>query len=318
MRIMSVLGCGMAVCSMFFAAAPLPAQSSGPAADARVEEILVTGRRSGVPIWRVHGPRTTIVLVGAIADVTKSTRWDPGSLVAALQKTDRVMFPAYQLPSLNPISLVKTYSRFKSHSNLPKGQTLASLMPPAQFQRLVALRNRGILKPGFERTHPFHVALALRKYALGREKYGTSPRSYVNWAVQKYKLSAVPIKRVKIGAVARDFFAIPAREHVPCLIDAIRLAEAGQGAIPAWSKAWAERRVPEVIASPAERVHQSCINLNDGPGSDLAELKPSVRSLLADPRLTVAVLDLHDLATRGGILDDLASAGFKIQGPAWR
>jgi hypothetical protein len=140
----------------------------------------------------------------------------------------------------------------------------------------------------------------------------------VNLAVQKYKLNSVPIKRVKIGTVARDFFAIPAREHVPCLVDAIKLAEAGQGAIPAWSQAWAQRRVPEVLSSPAERVHQSCINLNDAPGSGLADLKPAVRSLLADPRVTVAVLDLHDLATRGGILDDLASAGFKIQGPAWR
>jgi hypothetical protein len=49
-----------------------------------------------------------------------------------------------------------------------------------------------------------------------------------------------------------------------------------------------------------------------------APLRPQVRALMADPRLTVAVVGLPSLAKPGGILDDLVAAGFKISGPIWK
>ena len=60
---------------------------------AQVEDIVVTGRKSGVPMWTVRSDSTTLVLVGGINGVSKTTHWDPAALTEALRKADRVMFP---------------------------------------------------------------------------------------------------------------------------------------------------------------------------------------------------------------------------------
>jgi hypothetical protein len=40
--------------------------------------------------------------------------------------------------------------------------------------------------------------------------------------------------------------------------------------------------------------------------------------LLAQPQLTVAVVELGSLARPGGVLDSLAAAGFDVRGPRWK
>ena len=104
---------------------------------------------------------------------------------------------------------------------------------------------------------------------------------------------------------------------MPCLLDAVAVVEAGPGTVKARSDAWAERRVPDVLASPADKVQETCspraIGLLERP-----EFSLEARRLLSQPQVTVAVLDLRSLAAPGAVLDDLAGAGFTIQGPRWR
>lgn len=194
---------------------------------------------------------------------------------------------------------------------------MADMMPANQFQRLVALKNRGILKAGFERRHPYHLAGDLRDHAKGKSGYGLGADNYVMKAVRKHKIKTVPLRSMKAKPVLNDFFAMPPQKFVPCLVDAIALAEAGPGTIKARSDAWADRRVPDVLSSPADKVDANC-----SPGSwglvERPNLTSEVRRLLEQPQVTVAVLNLRPLAERGGVLDDLKATGYDIQGPRWR
>jgi hypothetical protein len=56
----------------------------------------------------------------------------------------------------------------------------------------------------------------------------------------------------------------------------------------------------------------------DALGSSEVELAEQFKQLLAEPKVTVAVLGLDTLATEGAVLDRLQAAGFDIQGPAWK
>jgi len=47
-------------------------------------------------------------------------------------------------------------------------------------------------------------------------------------------------------------------------------------------------------------------------------LSGTVRGLLAQPKVTLAVISLDSLAQRGGVLDDLVAAGFDVRGPKWK
>lgn len=297
-----------------------PASSSAqPAAgaSAQPDEIVVTAQRSGIPVWRVTGPRTTVVLVGSIRNVAAGTRWDPAPLEAALLKADRVMFPETTSFGLGLGSAIGALSKWRKQATLPKGQTLRSMMAPDQFARLVALRNRGVLGAGFERKHPFHLARSLINATAG--KRAPDVDAYVRRTARKNKLKMVPLARGDSKAVLADLFGSAPQSHVDCLMDAVALAEAGRGAFKARSAAWAERRVPAAQASVASRFERTCFP--QGSRFETARekgLSGGVRALLGQPQVTIAVISLDSLASRGGVLDDLVAAGFDVRGPRWK
>src|SRR5688572_28182497 len=96
---------GAAAMAAFALASAAPAQPA-PEDRAQVEDIVVTGRRSGVPLWTVRGDRTTLILVGSIEGVSKTTHWDPAALTEALRKADRVVFPQSHAFTASPFRLI--------------------------------------------------------------------------------------------------------------------------------------------------------------------------------------------------------------------
>lgn len=285
----------------------------------KAEEILVVGRRSGIPMWRVSSDKTTVVLIGAIDGVTKGTAWDAGSLVEALRMSDRVMFPQMQRVSASPFAMIGYLAKWRRQAKLPQGQTLKNFLPPEQYQRLIKLQERGLVPKGVENKHPLHLAFQLRDRTKDKVGYAQSPSQYVMGAIRKHKLNLAPIRQTKAKALAADLFGGSPSRHIPCLIDAMGLAEAGPAALTARSQAWANRRVQQALSSPAEGVYHSCFPADPEAAPEArAALHAGVKRLLLDPQVTVAVLDLNTLARRGGILDDLAAAGYQVKGPAWR
>ena len=304
------------------AIAALALASSAPAqgrADDRVqvEDIIVTGRRSGVPLWTVRSEQTTLVLVGTIEGVTKSTYWDPTALTEALRKADRVVFPQSHAFTASPFSLIGWLAKWNAMGSLPKGQSLESIAGPDAMRRLAALRARGAVRGDYATRHPLHLANDLKERVADKIEFGRAPADYVRRTIKQYKLTLVPIERSKAKPLVKDLFASTPAEHLPCLNASIALAEAGPAAVQARSDAWAARRVPEVIASPADNVNAHCWPTAEivEPG---AELAAEMKQLLAEPPVTVAVLTLRSLAEPGGVLDELAAAGFDIQGPVWK
>ena len=137
----SIGAAGLAVLALASAA---PAQTSADDR-AQVEDIVVTGRRSGVPLWTVRSERTTLVLVGAIPGVTKTTYWDPTALTEALRKADRVMFPQSQAFTASPFRLIGWLAKWKAMGSLPKEQGLATIAGADEMRRLAALKARGMV-----------------------------------------------------------------------------------------------------------------------------------------------------------------------------
>jgi hypothetical protein len=309
----------------FAAAAALILQGAAPPAapsaeaQANAEDIVVTARRSGIPVWHVRSDTTSVILVGVIEGVTKDTKWDPASLEAAIRKSDRVMFPNMVAVSVSPFKMIGYLMKWRGQSKMDKGRSLQQMLAPADFARLTALQGKGALDKGFERKHPLHLSMTLRGRARRGLGDGVDPNSFVRKVARKHKVEVVPIASLKGKPLAQDLFNSPAQRHIPCLLASIDVAEAGPEAVRAYSHAWAQRRVAEVLRSPVERPGLTCWPA-DLPleAASRPHLKAGVRKLLADPRVTLAVFSLRALAEPNGILDDLDAAGFDIQGPAWK
>ena len=302
-----------AVASFLLAAQPAAAQVEA----AEEQEIVVTARRIGIPVWKVRSDRGTVVLISSVDIVAPGTRWDAGALGQTLRKADRVLYANMLAVTASPFAAIGYLLKWRSQATLPKGRTLANLLPPQHFQRLVALQKRGVLKRGFERKHPLHLAMQLRSRTQGKMKETGGISGYVSEAVKTHKLKAVPIRTINAKSASKSFFATPPQAFVPCLIDAIALAEAGPGVFKARSDAWADRRVADVLASPADKGFRTCIpgNLRQ---AFIPDMSFEVLRLMKQPQLTAAVVDLRTLAEPGGVLDDLTAAGYKVEGPSWK
>src|SRR5436853_6470670 len=96
------------------AIAAVSAAQAAPAAQSQANEVVITGRRSGVPLWTVRSDQTTLVLVGAIEDVSKTTYWDPAALTEALRKADRLMFPEMQECTASPFKMIGWLANWKA------------------------------------------------------------------------------------------------------------------------------------------------------------------------------------------------------------
>jgi hypothetical protein len=298
-------------------AASAQAQTAQTADSDQVEEIVVTGRKSGVPMWTVRSDATTLVLVGAIEGVSKTTKWDPVALTEALRKADRVMFPEMHAVTASPFSLIGWLAKYNAMGSLPKNQSLSDFADSKDLARLGALSSRKMVRADYARRHPLHLSRDLQDRAKGDVDYGNSVSTYVRKAIGKYKLTMVPIAKSKAKPIVKDLFASSPSEHVPCLSASIGMAEAGPAAVQARSDAWAARRVQDVLRSPVQAPYGVCWPA-EALGSSEAELADQFKQLLAEPKVTVAVLGLDTLAADGAILDRLQAAGFDIQGPAWR
>jgi hypothetical protein len=318
--------CIAAVAALISAQALATALQPSTAAD--TDAIVVSAQRSGIPVWRVDGPRSTLVLVGTISDVAEGTPWNSASLLAALRGADRVMFPASVQYTASIFTIMQLQAKGRKLATLPKGHTVAEYVSPADYQRLESLQRRGILKPGFERKHPRQIVQELIQYAKGeRPSMGffsiervhpeTDPEAFVRSALRKYKIPLVPLATAKLKPSISDVFSANGQANERCLKAAMDLADAGPSAVTARSRAWARRDVPAALSSVAERTIEECRPASV-PRSATAQVRSTLRALLNDPRTTVAVIDLPLLAQPGGLLDDLSAAGFKIQGPAWK
>jgi uncharacterized protein YbaP (TraB family) len=306
---------GAAALAATAALAPAAAQTAPP--QSHVDDIVVTGRRSGVPLWTVRSAATTLVLVGHIGGVSKTTKWDPEALTEALRKADRVVFPEMHAFTASPFSLIGWLAKYNAMGSLPKGQTLADFASPEDMRRLAALNARGMVRKDYMGRHPLHLAGDLREHAEEGIKYGRGAGEYVRRTVKQYKLELVPVPEEKAKPLINDLFASTPQDHLPCLHAAIALAEAGPAAIQARSDAWAERRVRAVLASPVQAVGKKCwpvAQVSTPPDALVVQMK----QLLAEPKVTVAVLGLSTLGDPGGVLDQLESAGFEIEGPPWK
>jgi hypothetical protein len=284
------------------------------------ETIVITGRRIGVPVWQVATGRGTLMLVGDINYITAGTRWDSTALDHILKAADRVLFPEARQASTGLFGAFNAVGQVRGSATLPAGRSLRTLLSPEQWSRLETLRQQRLVEEGFERSHPYHLAGRIRRRAERGVDYAPSLTAHVRRTVRRHNLKLVPIPRVSLSNVVGRLVATPPEEFVDCLMNTVDLAQAGPQAIRLRSQNWVERRVPEVVNSPAERTFHSCrlrMTADTAAESDAA-LWGTVQRLIGEPGVTVAVVSLSTLALPGGMLDRLQAAGHKVLGPAWR
>lgn len=291
-----------------------------PAAKEKAEEVeavVVTAERAGIPIWRLHQGAGTVVLVGDIDQVPGGTVWRPSALQAAVARADAVILEPEATGSA--LELGRVLLRARSIMYLPEGQTVASRYGAALDARLAALVAAGKLTKDYGRLRPLILSSELLDAATGPRSAALNADEVAKRAAKRAKTPRRPVLRAPARTLIDDL-ETDSPDDLRCLEAAADAAEAGPEAARRRGRAWAERRIPEVLASPIERAHEACAFSRSGPIGDAvrAAWRNTVDASLGRPGVVVAVAPLQTVAGPNGILDAMQAQGVRIEGPRWR
>lgn len=294
-----------------------PAVAAAQEVDATVDEIIVTARRSGAPMWEVTRGGSTILLVGAIQAVPAGVEWRPDALEQATRQADRVYFP--QRANVSPADIFRLIWRSRTLTRLPEGRTSDDYLTPDWQARLDALE----ATYGEDWSGDSFLVLSseLLSDRLGlRDRGNQEVGEVVRRAARRARVPVTSIGSVRGDVLVDDLLTRPPESWVPCIEASIAATEAGREAVEARGLAWTRFDVPAVMASPVETAMMLCWPWGDPALGTLlrGQWISAVEGALREPGVTLAVAPLRVLAERGGVLDDLERRGYEIVGPAWR
>lgn len=300
-------------------AAGLAAAASGAAAQEgeAAEAIVVTAQRSGAPIWTIETARGTILLVGEIVEVPKSTPWRPERLEDATARAQRVILGTKA--KVSPGDVLRLIFAGRKFTRLPRGTQAADYLDDAQRARLAALEarygqdysQRSLLITAFD--------LLARRLGFTRDT-GTDASEVVRKAADRADVPTAPVGTVRGEDMLDSLAAAPPEAHLPCLDAAMAATEQGPALIAQRGSDWRAYDVPAVMANPLEIALGRCWPWADEDMGPVlrGQWVEAISGATGAAGITLAVVPLRVLAERDGVLDQLERRGLSIAGPAWR
>lgn len=296
-------------------AAPLAAQDA-PAPESE-NAIVVTAQRSGAPMWVVETPTGTVILVGEIRAIPKSTPWEPARLEEATRAADRVILGAR--PKVSPGDVLRLIFAGGKFTKLPDKTVASQYLSPDQWARLEALG--AAHEEDYSRQSFLLTSFGmLRKELRFNRDTGDDASDVVKKAAEKAKVPITRAATLRGEDVIDNLFESPPDAHIPCLVAAMDAVEAGPQIVEQRASDWRRFKIPAVMANPLEAALGQCWPWADETlGSELRAIwVDRIAEASAAKGTTLAVVSLRVLAEEGGVLDQLELRGFDIAGPPWK
>ena len=300
-------------------ATPLAAQDSAPAESDNAPEnsIVVTAQRSGAPMWVVETPSGTVILVGEIRAIPKTTPWEPARLEEATKVADRVILGAR--PRISPGDVFRLMFSGGKLTKLPDKTVASDYLDAAQLQRLdtlAAAHKKDYARQSFLLTS-FRM---LREELRFNKDTARDASDVVKDAAEKADVAITRAATLRGEDVIDNLFEAPPQAHIPCLVAAMDAVEAGPQIVEERAANWRRFRIPAVMGNPLESALGQCWPWADETlGSELRTIwVDRIAEASAAKGTTLAVVPLRVLAEGGGVLDQLDARGFDIAGPPWK
>jgi hypothetical protein len=302
--------------ALAIASAPSPAAAQEAAVDA-TEEVVVTARTSGAPMWTVRTESGVLLLVGEIRNVPKATPWYPDRLERAAGGAQRIILGTKA--KVSPGDILRLIFAGGKLTKLPDERVAADYLDPTRLARLRALETR--YGQDYSRRNFLITSFDLlsRRLAFSKDT-GDDATDVVRKAARRADIATRPVGEVRGEDMLDNLFAAAPETHLPCLDAAMAAAEIGPEIVTARGKAWTSFDVPGVMANPLETALGRCWPWTDNQlGTELrGQWVTALNEAVAQPGVTLAVVPIRVLAEEGGVLDQLKARDLDISGPRWR
>ncbi len=298
-------------------AALIPTVATAQDDAASENSIVVTAQRSGAPMWTIDTPTGTIILVGEIRAIPKTTPWQPDRLKDATGQAQRVILGAR--PKISPGDILRLMFSGSKFTKLPKKTVASDYLDDAQWARLAALGEAH--KEDYARQSFLLTSFEmLRKELRFNRDTADDASDVVSKAADKAKVPTTRAATLRGEDIIDNLADAPPAAHIPCLTAAMDALEVGPDIVEQRASDWRRYDIPAVMANPLEQALGQCWPWADETlGSELRTIwVDNITAAQGQPGVTLAVVPLRVLAETDGVLDRLSAQGLDISGPAWK
>lgn len=279
--------------------------------------IVVTAQRSGAPMWTIDTPKGTIILVGEIRAIPKTTPWQPDRLKDATAQASRVILGAR--PKISPGDVFRIMFSGGKFTKLPDDSVASDYLDAAQWTRLEKLgtaQEKDYSRQSFLITS-FQL---LRKELRFNRDTADDASDVVKDAAEKANVPITRAATLRGEDIIDNLAEAPPAAHIPCLAAAMDAVEVGPDIVEQRGADWRRYDIPAVMANPLETALGRCWPWADETlGSELRTIwVEQIAEASSAKGVTLAVVPLRVLAESGGVLDQLAQRGFDVSGPEWK
>ncbi len=292
-------------------------------APGQLDELVVTGERTGPGLWHVHHGAAQMWVLGSISPLPKGITWRATEVEKILGSTDRVL-----VPKPLEIGIVRILWLLVTERNLIMvrgGKRLRDVLPPDLRARFALDRSKYTSDTDkWEHFRPIVAAAFLQQAAF--HQVGLSARIDLGAAVRSLaKKHDVRVEEVKVAGVGDVLEALktmpPATENM-CVQASLVTVEKDLPRLMERARAWSTGNVERIesLREPAEV--DACLAALDS-GAAAGDLVGRVRRAWLESMerylqaggTTLAVVNMDLLLGRGGLLDALRAQGYEVEAP---
>lgn len=296
---------------------------AGEASPPDIDELVVTGERTGPGMWHVRSGPSHLWILGSMSPLPKGISWRAKQVEQVLDGANRVL-----VAKPIDIGIVRILWLLVTQRDLLMvrgGKRLKDVLPANLHARFAIQRAQFTDDPNkWERYRPIIASALLQQAAL--HKVGLSMRLDLGAAVRVLaKQHHVQVEEIKMAGVRDVMEALktltPAAENA-CVEASLVTIESDLPRLLERAQAWATgniERIEKLTQPAAVDLCRAALDAGEG-GADLIAVASrawldAMDKYLRGGGVTLAVVNMNMLLERGGLLDQLRAKGYAIETP---
>jgi uncharacterized protein YbaP (TraB family) len=288
-----------------------------------LDEVVVTGERTGPEMWHVHREASDLWILGSMSPLPKGITWRSKQFEQVLDHTNQVVIPKpFEVGIARILWLLITE---RDLLLVRGGKRLKDVMPPDLYARFSMLRQKsGESADKWEHYRPIIATAFLQRTAFHQVNLSTQLDlgAAVRMLAEKHKVRVEELKIAGVHDVLDALKTMPPATENACVEASLVTVEKDLPRLVDRAQAWASGNIERIrsLHEPSE-VDACRAALEAGTGA--SEVIALVRRTWVDSMVhylqrdgvTVAVVNMDMLLEKGGILDELRAKGYAIEGP---
>jgi uncharacterized protein YbaP (TraB family) len=290
------------------------------------DELTVTGRYPGPPLWKVSAGTHELWIFGTLSVIPKDITWGSVIVERVIARADEVLLPpGVDAAARNPFRYVGLFFRVRKLTRNEDGAPLKDVLPVDLYARYAAIRDRYDGPRSLEHERPVVVAGRLYARAIDASKLtfggklGTSIERLARDAHVKRTDTEI---RADPGDLLDAAQALSRQAEIDCFVTVLASIENDLPGIAERARAWAVGDIDALRRFDYPDIEGECLSFagtSEGLRATLrraedAWLDAAQRALAANGT-TFATLGVGDLLRPDGPLARLRELGYEVREP---